>query len=437
MTDSLGSYPHFRLNFEQQRKRAKELLKAARAGEPEALVRFKSPPRLAEAQYLIARELRFDNWVALKRHIAAMTREHEAARVLAALPLDGDLRTLHVRCGSDLKVPLQDAGFRGDFYEHNYPYLIGPVREGSGCLEERAQFLVDSYADSRDPPLQYEPVLRGLQRDEQRLHDSANYDRVVIWSEFDCYDQLVLVRLLEHYATHSRPPRLELINIGEFPGAVRFIGLGQLPPEALRMLWTTRKLATPAILKLGLDAWRALVDPDPRALAAIMRSGTPVLPLLAKALHRHLRELPSSINGLSFTEQMALQLIAEGEINLARLDGRLTYELDPLPGQGDLQIRDRVLNIEAASDRLYERRPGVARNGEARPPWTDVLTITDLGRAVLSGDVDFLSLRPSKRWVSGVQIGPGMLDWRWDEEIKDAVYFDGSESQRRQKQLRT
>jgi hypothetical protein len=437
MTDSLGSYPHFRLNFEQQRKRAKELLKAARAGEPEALVRFKSPPRLAEAQYLIARELRFDNWVALKRHIAAMTREHEAARVLAALPLDGDLRTLHVRCGSDLKVPLQDAGFRGDFYEHNYPYLIGPVREGSGCLEERAQFLVDSYADSRDPPLQYEPVLRGLQRDEQRLHDSANYDRVVIWSEFDCYDQLVLVRLLEHYATHSRPPRLELINIGEFPGAVRFIGLGQLPPEALRMLWTTRKLATPAILKLGLDAWRALVDPDPRALAAIMRSGTPVLPLLAKALHRHLRELPSSINGLSFTEQMALQLIAEGEINLARLDGRLTYELDPLPGQGDLQIRDRVLNIEAASDRLYERRPGVARNGEARPPWTDVLTITDLGRAVLSGDVDFLSLRPSKRWVGGVQIGPGMLDWRWDEEIKDAVYFDGSESQRRQKQLRT
>lgn len=443
MADSLGSYPHFRLNFEQQRKRAKELLKAARAGEPAALVRFKSPPRLAEAQYLIAQELRFDNWAALKRHIAAMTREHEAARALAALPLDaaslidGDMRTLHVRCGSDLKVPLQDAGFRGDFYEHNYPYLIGPVREGPGCLEERAQFLVDSYADSRDPPLQYEPVLRGLERDEQRLHDSANYDRVVIWSEFDCYDQLVLVRLLGHYATHHRPPRLELINIGEFPGAVRFIGLGQLPPEALRMLWTTRKLATPAILKLGLDVWRALVDPNPRALAAIMRSGTPVLPLLAKALHRHLRELPSSINGLSFTEQMALQLLAEGEINLARLDGRLTYELDPLPGQGDFQVRDRVLNMEGASDRLYERRPGVARNGEARPPWTDVLTITDLGRAVLKGDIDLLSLRPPKRWVGGVQIGPGMPDWRWDEEMKDAVYFDGSESQRRQKQPRT
>src|SRR5580658_7900801 len=122
MADSPGSYPQFRLNFEQQRKRAKALLKAARAGEPEALARFKAPPRLAEAQYLIARELRFDNWAALKRHIAAMTREREAVEVLATLSpdspsqLDDELRTLHVRCGSDIEERLREAGFRGDFY---------------------------------------------------------------------------------------------------------------------------------------------------------------------------------------------------------------------------------------------------------------------------------------------------------------------------------
>lgn len=231
-----------------------------------------------------------------------MTREHEAVQAQAALPLDSEMRTLHVRCGSDLEAPLQNAGFRGDFYEHNYPYMIGPVREGSGSLDERAHFIVDSYADSFDPPLQYEPVLRGLERDEQRLHDSADYYRVVIWSELDPYDQLVLVRLLSHYATHRRPQRLELINVGKFPGTVRFLGLGQLPPEALRMLWSTRTLANPAVLKLGLDAWRALINPNPHSLAAIVRKGTPELPLLAAALHRHLRELPSIATGLSFTE---------------------------------------------------------------------------------------------------------------------------------------
>ena len=431
MADSFGSYPQFRLNFEQQRKRAKELLKAARAGEPKALARFKSPPRLTEAQYLIAQELRFDNWASLKRHIAAMTWEREASQAQAALPfdvpslIDGDMRTLHVRCGGDIKEPLQAAGFRGDFYEHNYPYLIGPVREGPGCLEERARFLCDSYADLHDPPLQYEALLQGLEHDEQRLHESADYERVVIWSEFDCYDQLALVRLLAHYTINRRPKRLELINIGEFPGAARFIGLGQLPPEALRLLWASRKQATSIQLKLGLDAWRALVNPDPRPLAAIMRNGTSELPLLAKALHRHLRELPSSVNGLSFTEEMVLQVLDEGEINLSRLIGRQAFELDPLPGQGDFNVRIRVLSMEGASSRVFERQLGAGPDSKARQPWTDTLKITDLGRAVLKGTVDFMSLRPPNRWVGGVQIGAGMPAWRWNEKKGDAVYLSG------------
>ena len=35
-----------------------------------------------------------------------------------------------------------------------------------------------------------------------------------------------------------------------FPGGMRFVGLGQLPPEALRLLWEQRSLATPAQLSL-------------------------------------------------------------------------------------------------------------------------------------------------------------------------------------------
>jgi hypothetical protein len=144
--------------------------------------------------------------------------------------------------------------------------------------------------------------------------------------------------------------------------------------------------------------------------------------LLANALHRHLRELPSSVNSLSFTEEMALQLLAEDEINLIRLIGRQVFERDPLPGQGDLNVRNRLLNMEGASARVYERRSGVDHNGEARPPWTDVLTITDLGRAVLKGEVDFLSLVPPNRWVGGVQIRPGRRNWRWDDRSQRAIY---------------
>jgi hypothetical protein len=424
MPDWNGSYAKFRLNFEQQGKRAKELLKAARAGDPETLARFRSPPKLAEAQYLIAKELRFDSWTALKQHIAEMTLTREA---MNASVLDSDLRTLHIRCGHDLQESLKEAGFGGDYYVDIYPYLFGPVREGPGCLEQRARHIVDCYGDDFDPPLEYEGQLRALEDRERELHDSADYERVVLWFEHDCTDQLSLIHLLGHYAIHRRPPRLELINIGDFPGARRFTGLGELPPEALRMLWTTRKPVSAAQLQLGLDAWRALANPDPRPLAAIMRGATPALPLLAHALHRHLRELPSTVNGLSLTEELALTLMAEplpdwgGTVNIRKIYWTMHWVTDPLPGQGDGHWLRRVFDMEAASARVFTRSPGVDREGKSSPPATDVVVITELGRSVLRGEVDFRSLNPPPRWVGGVQIGTGMPGWRWNEEIKNAV----------------
>jgi hypothetical protein len=119
----------------------------------------------------------------------------------------------------------------------------------------------------------------------------------------------------------------------------------------------------PAQLQLGLDAWRALANPNPRALAAIMRSDTPALPLLARALHRHLRELPSAFSGLSLTEELALTLMAEplphwdGIVNLGKIYGAIHWDIDPLPGQGDLHVRDRVLNMEGASARVSSAVP--------------------------------------------------------------------------------
>src|SRR3984957_18213812 len=427
MADALGSYPQFRLNFEQQGKRAKDLLKAARAGEAEALARFKSSPRLAEAQYLIAQELRFDNWASMKRHISEMTLAREAMHASAP---DSDLPTLHIRCGHDLQESLKEAGFGGDYYVDIYPYIIGPVREGSGCLEQRARHIVDCYGDQFDPPLEYEGQLRALEDGERALHDSADYERVVLWFEHDVTDQLSLIHLLGHYARHRRPPRLELVNISDFPGAGRFSGLGELPPEALRLLWKTRKAVNAAQLRLGLDAWRALANPDPRPLAAIMRSNTPAMPLLAPALHRHLRELPSASNGLSLTEELALTLMAQplpdwgGIVNLGKIFRTLHRDTDPLPGQGDGYVRDRILNMEGASARVFERRTGVGPDGKSQPPWTDILSITELGRAVLKGDTDFMSLTPPDRWVGGVQIGAGMPDWRWNDKARSAVRLD-------------
>jgi len=84
-------------------------------------------------------------------------------------------------------------------------------------------------------------------------------------------------------------------------------------------------------------------------------------------------------------------------------------------------VRDRVLSMERARERVFTRQPGIDREGRARPPWTDVLTLTSLGRAALAGEIGFQSLAPPPRWVGGVRISQGDPDWRWDESRRDAV----------------
>ena len=437
MTDDRTGRPPsaFQLNLEQQKNRAKDLLRAAKAGDADALSRIagarrdgltRSSPdtqraatKLADAQFAIARELRFASWAKLKAHIESMDRQGLAIDAKHPAP-DNELRTLHIRCGSDIQQTLVDAGFVGDFLEHAIPYCLGPVTTGPDRHELMARFLVDTFPDAHGG-LVYERELEGLALGEQLLHRSADdYERVVLWMEHDSWDQLVLARLLAHYANARRPPVLELIAVNEFPGGERFRGLGQLPAEALRLLWPSRKPVTSAQLALGNEVWDALASDDPRHLAALARSGTPALPIMAPALHRHLRELPSVETGLNLTERLTLEVLSDQNLVQGRLLYFVMIEREPLPWIGDLGLIDVFKRMERASERV------LTRSLQENPPDASSryhrLAITELGRAVLRGERDWLSLRPPARWVGGVHIQPGLPGWRWDEAKRDAVF---------------
>jgi hypothetical protein len=42
------------------------------------------------------------------------------------------------------------------------------------------------------------------------------------------------------------------------------------------------------------------------------------------------------------------------------------------------------------------------------------IEITQRGRDVVSGDLDWLSIRPIDTWLGGVRLGRGRPLWRWD-----------------------
>jgi hypothetical protein len=256
-------------------------------------------------------------------------------------------------------------------------------------------------------------VLQDLRDEERRLAEaSAEYERVVLWLEHDRYDQFVLLRCLAWFDEHGAPPRLELVGPTDFPGATRFVGLGQLPPEALRLLWERRKPINTEQLAFGRRAWSAFRTADPRPLAAFVRDGTPPLPALAAALHRHLQELPSVKDGLGLTHRLLLQRLADdGAQRVGKLVGLVMHGDDPLPGLGDLGYDLALRDLAAPPEPLVLRSREHAMDAWHR----DDISITDLGLAVLAGKRDALDLPLPERCVGGVRIAPRQRTWRWNE----------------------
>lgn len=417
-----GTSP-FRLNLDQQRTRAKELLAGLRAGEPGAVGRFHrhhprgaaAGRRLSEAQLVVAREMGLPSWTRLKAHVEAADRSR--AHIAAGGPApDAGARTLHIRCGSDIRPVLAQAGFTGDFLEYADPLCQGPVLPGPGWLDARAAFVADAYG--RDAGQTREEVGTTLGAAEAGLHAAAErHERVVLWFEHDSYDQLVLARCLAAFAAR-RPARLDLVSPGHYPGAARFVGLGQLPPEGLRLLWAARTPVGADAVEAGRVVWDALRAPDPRGLARLAAAGTGSIPQLGRAVRRHCQELPWTSDGLALSQRLILAVLAEAPATVGQVLATLTDGperlREPLPWMTDLMVRDALADLR--------RLPAPLVAGATGQHWArERQTITALGRAVLAGEVDFLSLRPQPRWVGGVQVAPPGPCWRWDEAARSAV----------------
>ena len=435
---SRGDTP-FRVNLEQQKKRAKELLKTFRSiastaeGSTEnatrnvAVQRFQqhhpkfsnvtlTSARLSDAQLVIARELGLPSWTKLKAHIAAMTRASNAIKTKALSP-DADFKTLHIRCGTDLASTLPAGGFCGDFLEYSDPYGQGPIIQDDDFIKTRAKFVYESYRRFVDISL-YD-TRSGFETAHGRLrHAAQQYERVVLWFEHDAYDQLILAKLLSYYANNDKPEKLEMVSINHFPGSARFIGLGQLPPEAIRLLWQQRQPVSQQQLKLGEQVWHALGKSTPLPLYDVLKSKEiKHLPNMSGALQRHLQELPSTYNGLSLTEHLTLVILNEESITAGQVFRKLVTERDPLPWLGDVMYWFILQSMKQASQSVFE-----ISEDDLKKPWHErLLTITDTGQKVIAGTQGWLSLNPPERWLGGIKIRASHSCWHWDNKERRPV----------------
>src|SRR5689334_14542209 len=92
----------FEASLPQLRHQAKDLLKEFRAGNQQAIARFREhharatksdAVRLSDAQFVVAREYGFASWPKLKQHLGLMTRVDSRVQKLRAEFAAGDRET--------------------------------------------------------------------------------------------------------------------------------------------------------------------------------------------------------------------------------------------------------------------------------------------------------------------------------------------------------
>ncbi|ABY99078.1 TPA: DUF1835 domain-containing protein [Pseudomonas putida] len=402
-----ASRQHGLLDLPALRKRAKRLLNALnnhQAEDAREQLRTLGLPgpdyRLADTQWLVAREAGFASWPKLKAHADAVAF---AARH-PGFAADDEATVQHWRCGNDIAHSLRTAGFAGAFQMFDDPMVMGPV---PALPEERYWRVRGDYVQQAFN-LRAEDVEQRQAAQRAALAGLSTDSKLVLWCEADAYDQLFLIRVLA--SLPGLPRRLELIEADQVPGVERFIGIGQLAPDLLAWLWPQRRALGEDALVLARQAWAAYTAPAPHAWAELAGRPHKALPLLGRALARQLQELPGANDGLSLTERLLLGVLASrGELPAGRVFGQLMMQDDPLPYLGDLMFHVLLQPLIHAPQPLLLEGPGEA--------WAQrLLRLTPLAEQVLAGKAHWLDHNPAQRWVGGVLVDAADRPWVVSEQ---------------------
>lgn len=325
---------------------------------------------------------------------------------------------LNLRCGSDIREGLRQAGISGDFLEVADPWCQGPVLPDPVSHDRaRRRFLIETLgvaAAEVDAKMAAErDGLAGLDR----------YERITLWFEHDLYDQFILARVLAEL--HRQPDirqRTRLICIDRAPGpavaATRFTGLGELSPQQLAML---PKMAEPVSELMSLTGQRlvaALTAPSPQRLLALMHDlqddPSPPLPFLARAIGRYLADYPDDTTGTSLSQRLILRLIADGVTQPDRLFARFQY-LEPAPWMGDLQFWAELKDLFGAEVPAIRGLAG----------WRDPVALTGLGWALATGAADWFDANGIDRWYGGTHLQGAVPTWRVKGTGTDLTFIVG------------
>jgi len=255
-----------------------------------------------------------------------------------------------------------------------------------------------------------ENIKHSFNERDARLKSFRQYKKVLLWFEHDLYDQLQILQILDWFSGQELADvTLAMICTKQY--------LGMCTPDEMTALLQYEEPLTQKHLLLAKQAWAAFREPTPGQWLALLDQDTSALPFLRDAVLCVLQEYPTASDGLGRTARMALQIIADGETNLWKVFERY-QDTEEKRFMGDYSFW-MILNqmVTSTPPCLY-----LPEGGELKPPVHrhKAIEITQTGRDLLAGKLNWLELHPIDQWIGGVHLTPDNL-WHWDEEKQNFV----------------
>jgi len=298
-------------------------------------------------------------------------------------------KTLHIVSGTTVTNVMKQAKLTGDFLEW-YDFLHeGPVPKNFSLLQRskiRAYFL------SEEKYIEFNTAIQIFELRNKILKNHQKYKHILLWFEQDLYDQLQLLEILNWFSLHiNKKVKISLILTDKHFADYSF--------QELQKASLQKEIVTNKHMILAQKAWSALSDSTPLSLFNLLNESSSELPFLQNSVQRLLEEYPNTMNGLSRTAHQALLTISKGQKRQKQDIFIESQKQEQLPFLADI-IFWKIL------DKFIEYKLIIQKENSE-------LYITDLGRDVLIGKKNWITIKNIDHWIGGVHLSDDNL-WCWN-----------------------
>lgn len=270
-----------------------------------------------------------------------------------------------------------------------------PMRSLAEWIKMREDYAQPLYAG-------FEFKLAGFPRDLlSQTEIVRDAESITLWVGTGLAEQLLLVWMPQFLRLIDvDPERLRVIQFSTVPNHLPEIqSVGLLNPDRLKDHPTPARIDRSSMALLDA-AWAAITANEPWPLVEFLTDDAGPLPFLKRSLRWLIYRFPDVESGLSALQTQLLEMVEEHGPNGVRVIGyTIMRTIEWLDWVGDAQLFYWLKGLGAPA--LEHPLVSITGNTDLRD--TEV-RLTEMGRQVLAGQQNFVSLNGIQEWVGGIHL---------------------------------